>query len=160
MDQRTRVERLRRMLTAQGDPADVGLESLIQEVPSGDREGTEDFAGAADALRALRDGVELSPPQLEQLEAIVLPYQRPVARVRRARWDPLPGMWSHLNDEPTRARLEPVLRAVGRINIPSSPPGPTPAPASSSARVYCSPTGTSRTCSARACAPTSGSLPP
>jgi pimeloyl-ACP methyl ester carboxylesterase len=124
MDPRLKARRLRELLTSQGDPADLGLESLISTLPTATHEAAESLDLATASVRALRDGAPLGAAQLEQLEAIVMPYQRPVARVRHDLWEPLPGMWSHLDDDPTRARLRPVLRAVGRINVPRIPTRP------------------------------------
>ena len=80
-------------------------------------------AKAQSGLDKLSSGREdqVTPDELFQLEAIVLPDQRPVVFVRDGSYDNLSGIWTSLNAPEVRARLTPLLPSIGRVELPNDP---------------------------------------
>lgn len=126
MDEQERKERLRRML-AQVAP-EQPLETLPRAAadPMAELEGLGDPAEAAILTRAVSKVVEkresdLNAPELDTLEAIVMPKYRPVVFIRKGQYENVADPWKHLNTEETRARLAPLIGSIGRIEVPGSP---------------------------------------
>src|SRR5262249_2899537 len=78
---------------------------------------------ALESLDALRHGDEVDSDQRFVLEAIVMPYHRPVVDIvqNRMTTDQLTNKWRHLAEDSLRARIEECLLSVGRVNVPSLP---------------------------------------
>ena len=94
----------------------AGLESVL--------EGAGDIEPAVSAVRnldSLHAGESLSPDELGQLEAIVLPRFRPALLISQGRFPTPPAPWTHLGDDPIRQRLETAFRSIGRVELPNSP---------------------------------------
>ncbi|AMV25230.1 hypothetical protein VT84_12595 [Gemmata sp. SH-PL17] len=85
-------------------------------------EDIADLSATRQALeKTFRDPApELDDDEVAGLEAIVLTRGRPVAFIRDSRYDPLPAPWAHLNADPVRQRLQPLLNSVGRVELPNS----------------------------------------
>lgn len=128
MDRFEKIARLKSMLT-QVAPED-NIESLprplVQFEPGVPLEG---FVGqpelgqmAVDSgLRKLTEGrdQELTPGELRSLEAIVLPENRPVVFVRNGSYEDIGSPWTHLNTPEVKSRIAPLLRSIGRVEVPS-----------------------------------------
>ena len=109
-------------------PEPEGLEGLggperhdgLEGGPPGAR--PEDYAFATRGLEKLEQGREdaVDPAELDGLEAIILPGLRPVAFVRKGRFDDLAPPWSHLNKDALKKKLQPLMRSIGRIDLPDS----------------------------------------
>ncbi|MCI0699638.1 MAG: DNA/RNA non-specific endonuclease [Planctomycetia bacterium] len=102
---------------------EVDLKALAKPAPSGleTTEAPPNPAAASGVEKVLVDGDrELSDAEMHGLEAIVLKQGRPVVFIRNGRYDPLPAPWTHLNDEPTRQRIQPLFASIGRVDLPNS----------------------------------------
>jgi endonuclease G, mitochondrial len=64
---------------------------------------------------------ELTTSEIFGLEAIVLPQNRPVTFVRGGTYDELGEPWGDLNKPEFKARINPLLPLIGRIDLPRSP---------------------------------------
>jgi endonuclease G len=127
-------ERLRRML-AQVDPTEhsPGLkESLESRTAAAEGPALEsrrsnlgrfEIEFALESLDVLRRGEAVDPDQRFALEAIIMPYHRPVVDVfqDRMKTEQLTQKWQHLADAGLRSRIEQCLLSVGRINVPALP---------------------------------------
>lgn len=74
---------------------------------------------ALEKLRADKAGAILTPPEETALEAIVLLEGRPALLVQGGRFEQPPAQWTILNQH--RARIEPMLGSVGRIEVSGHP---------------------------------------
>ncbi|WFT94421.1 trypsin-like peptidase domain-containing protein [Bradyrhizobium barranii] len=128
-----RLERLQRMLAQVGsaEPS-PNLESL--ERRTGNREGPVldtrrigarrlEVEFALESLDVLRKEKEVDVDQGFALEAIVMPYYRPVVDVseNRMKTEQLTTKWDHLAADELRAQIEQCFLSVGRINVPGLP---------------------------------------
>lgn len=134
MNHMERVNRVRSMLrqVSPGDdlesvpiptPEQVSaVESLgIPDLPptvSGIRFGYDDAIEGVRKLKEHRDS-EVSPAELLGVEAIVLAHDRPAVFVRAGTYDQVGGVWSELDTATVRARIDPMLGAIGRIELPN-----------------------------------------
>ena len=134
MNHMEKVSRLRSMLTQVAPHED--LESLHIPMPKGDiaieavgmparqARGLSPAFGAEDAISGIkklkenRDS-EVNPTELLGLEAIVLRENRPVVFVRAGTYDRLGGVWEELDRSAVRSRIDPLLSAIGRIELPN-----------------------------------------
>jgi hypothetical protein len=91
----------------------------------------ESFAGAAEpasvadterGLQKVRENRpnELTAPEILNLEAIVMPHNRPVAFVRGDSYDNLTAPWAHLNEAPVKRDISSLFNSIGRIELPNS----------------------------------------
>ena len=132
MDHAEKLARIKTMLRQVAPHHD--LESL-QGTALPDNESTESAAsftrrtstsvpvGAAQAVEGVRKLKEdrdrdVSPSELLALEAIILPKMRPVAFVRRGTYDKIKAPWEWLDGSAVRARINPLLGSIGRIELP------------------------------------------
>ncbi|MGX4643865.1 trypsin-like serine peptidase [Massilia sp. SYSU DXS3249] len=134
-----RVGRVRAMLR-QVSPGD-DLESV--PIPAPEQVSAEESLGPSDPARTVRgirfgyqdavEGVrklreqrdsEISPAELLGVEAIVLAHDRPAVFVRAGTYDQVGGIWSELDTAAVRARIDPQLGAIGRIELPFMPSVP------------------------------------
>ncbi len=95
-----------------GEP--TALEGL-SDVPSAD---AVDAERAADAVRRLGRGEDLTPEHTDALEAIVLPNERPVVDIVGDTYAAPAAPFQHLGAPAARAKIEAAIKAVGRIEIP------------------------------------------
>lgn len=128
MDRFEKIARLKSMLT-QVAPGD-NIESLPR--PRGQFEPgvpLEGFAGPPELVRETVDSgllkltegrdEELTPGELLHLEAIVLPENRPVVFIRNGVYEDIDLPWTHLNTPAVKSRIAPLLRSIGRVEVPS-----------------------------------------
>jgi endonuclease G, mitochondrial len=73
---------------------------------------------AADAVRRLGRGEDVTPEQADSIEAIVLPKERPVVDVVDGSYAAPPPPFQHLAASAARATIEAAIASVGRIEIP------------------------------------------
>jgi endonuclease G len=118
-----RVRRLRKMLE-QIAPERGRLESHPRPKPEfaleGARTGIDHAAGALDKLASKRDE-HLKDEEVFATEAIVLPKNRPVALIQKGEYAQLGEPWTKLNAPGVRSRLTPLLRSIGRVEVPNDP---------------------------------------
>jgi len=128
MDRLEKIARLKSMLTRIAP--EENIESLSKPRPTGEEQvrlegfvGIEELdRGAADTgLQKLLEGRDndLTSGELKYLEAIVLPENRPVVLIRNGAYEDIGSPWTHLNTPEVRSRISPLLRSVGRVEVPS-----------------------------------------
>ncbi len=144
IDPSERVVRLKAML-AQTAPSGT-IESVMEQrsLTAGPSFEGARRGAAAETETQIRSGLEklaqgredlVTPHELNRLEAIVMPENRPVVFIREAGYDPLVGIWEHLNHAAVRDRVTPLLRSIGRIELQHPCASPSGARASSSATI-------------------------
>jgi endonuclease G len=128
MDRSEKIALLKSMLTqvAPGDNIESLPRSQRQFEPGAPLEG---FAGPPElgqetvdsGLRKLTEGreQELTQGELISLEAIVLPENRPVVFIRNGSYEDIGSPWTHLNIPAVKSRIAPMLRSIGRVEVPS-----------------------------------------
>lgn len=123
MDKLERARRLKKLLE-QIAPR-KSLESLPRPTPKaqGSLESMDPTAPIASALQKLAENrhLEITPAEMFGLEAIVLPQNRPVTFIRENSYDELGDPWRDLNNPTIKARLDPLLPLIGRVELPRSP---------------------------------------
>ncbi len=77
-------------------------------------------ATALDKLRLGRES-ELDERERFVLEAIILPDRRPVVLIQEGVYGELGDPWTALNAPAIRSRLTPIIRSIGRIELPGFP---------------------------------------
>lgn len=95
----------------------LGLFDLPPTV-AGIRFGYHEAVEGVRKLREQRDS-EISPAELLGIEAIVLAHDRPAVFVRAGTYDQVGGVWSELDTAAVRARIDPQLGSIGRIELPN-----------------------------------------
>jgi endonuclease G, mitochondrial len=122
MERREREELLKKMLLqiAPGDnienvarpPRDDGLESMDTGI-----------SPAESGLKKVAEGRqhELTDEEMNGLEAIVLPQNRPVVFVRGDFYDDVEHPWEKLNPSEVKARVSHAFPSIGRIEVPNMP---------------------------------------
>lgn len=128
MDRVERARRLKKML-AQVVPSGA-IESIAdQPLPSRIAAPFESVESSGEPHRNIKSGLEkvardkiheTTPAELNALEAIVMPRYRPVVFVRGSSYDDVEDPWTALNDSAVRARIDPLLPLIGRIEVPNS----------------------------------------
>jgi endonuclease G len=129
MDPKERLSRLRAMLTQVAPNGNLESITAPSQAPAplqqlGMLEGLFDTGDAFQSGRQkLLEGrpEELSAREIFTLEAIVMPKERPAAFVRGGTYDDIEAPWAHLNPAPVKERFKPMLRAIGRIELPGAP---------------------------------------
>lgn len=95
-----------------------------QEVVSGGfTEGTGSalLETASSAIETLNSDRPLSSDQLSVLEAIVVPYLRPVYNVANDSFADPPQPWNSLSEPKRRKNIENAIRAIGRLEVQGLP---------------------------------------
>jgi endonuclease G, mitochondrial len=129
MQAHVKIARLKQMLRQVSSEAG-GMESLHRGAASEFvLEGTErtdhtdHAANGLEKLMADRDA-DVTGPETFALEAIILPKTRPVVLVQNGTYGDFGDPWTRLNAPEVRARITPLLRSVGRIELPTNPQYP------------------------------------
>lgn len=91
-------------------------EVVLEGMPAG--VGTPD-----DGLQKLAEGrfEDVTDSEMLNLEAIIMPENRPVVFVMKGSYDQLGYPWTDLNSQIYKGRIDPLLPLVGRVEVPSSP---------------------------------------
>jgi endonuclease G, mitochondrial len=125
MDKLERATRLKAMLSQIAPGGEIesipkpqlgaGLEGLGAVMPEPD-------VNVESGLRKMAEnrGHEVTLPELDALEAIVMPANRPVVFVRGDSYDNVGAPWTALNKDDVKARIRPLLPMIGRIEVPHS----------------------------------------
>lgn len=121
MDILEKAARLHKMLEQ------IAPESRIESLgqPTGGQESLrphdETIAGALNKLATPDRHAEISQNEMFGLEAIVLRENRPVVFVQDGSYGNLGRPWETLNAPEVKARINPLLPLVGRVEVPHSP---------------------------------------
>lgn len=82
----------------------------------------EDVDAARKAVETIDSGRELSPEQMDQLEAIIDADLRPAIDIEAGTFVSSHPLWSHLStDAAISGRLQGALASIGRIELPGHP---------------------------------------
>jgi endonuclease G, mitochondrial len=81
----------------------------------------EDVERARETVGRLERGEAPTPEDDFITEAIILPNERPVVDVVNGTYDKPPAPFEHLGKKAARARIEPALPAIGRVELPHHP---------------------------------------
>ncbi|MGY4617623.1 hypothetical protein ACVWZ4_002850 [Bradyrhizobium sp. USDA 4472] len=87
-------------------------------------EGMPPGGGAPDdGLQKLAEGrfEDVTDSEMFNLEAIIMPENRPVVFVKQGSYDQLGYPWTDLNTQIYKGRIDPLLPLVGRVEAPNSP---------------------------------------
>lgn len=130
-----RLDNLKKMLR-QVDPK-LKAEGLSETLESRSTSGTENLtldtrrvdparmeaAMAFESLDRVANNQKVDAEQQFVLEAIVMPYHRPVVDIvdDQMKVDQLTTKWEHLGTDGLKSRIESCLLSVGRIQVPSLP---------------------------------------
>jgi V8-like Glu-specific endopeptidase len=98
-------------------PPQAPLEARLKQRARSEKE----LSTAMESLERVRDGKELDNDQVIALEAIVRPTFRPVIDISNDSFHEAPSPWEDLLQDAARQRLETVIRAVGRVEVPGHP---------------------------------------
>ncbi len=127
MDRTEHLRRLRAMLSQVAPQSQ--LESLGDQ-PQLEAHGLteQDFDLATSGLRALNEAGTLettaetiTDEQMNVLEAIILPRERPVVDVINNTFRSPPKPWGHLGRGEAKKRLQQAIPSIGRIELPNHP---------------------------------------
>src|SRR6266849_292829 len=122
MERQERAELLKKML-AQIAPGD-NIENVARPARE---EGLESLdAGPTPTetgLGKLAEGrhQELTDAEMDGLEAIILPQNRPVVFVRGDSYDSVEDPWQKLNPPEVKAKISRWFPSIGRIEVPNMP---------------------------------------
>jgi endonuclease G len=94
------------------EPAEAPTSPSVAHAPVLTPEAAETFAKTL-------DNQELSAGDIVRLESIILPALRPAFDIQNETYAQLPGDWDLLNRH--RTAIEPILRAVGRLQLIGHP---------------------------------------
>lgn len=125
-----KLRRLRALLARMA--ADHGGSLAALAPPRGGVPGFETLGVDAEEVRAAAalDKLARTPDanfsldEIAGFEAIVLRRLRPAGLVRGGVYDDFASPWEELNAAAVRARLQPLLRSIGRIELPGHPVAP------------------------------------
>lgn len=129
MDATEKLSRLKSMLAqvAPGGNLEAITKPRQRQMDHQPLEGLEGIFDSGDAFESgrlkLLEGreAEVSAQEMYTLEAIVMPKERPVVFVRDGVYDDIEEPWQHLNSTSVKERLKPMLRSIGRIEVPGAP---------------------------------------
>jgi endonuclease G len=121
MERRERADLLKKMLfqIAPGD----NVESVARPARAEGLESVEGPTAADTGLQKLAEGrqQELTDAEMDGLEAIVLPQNRPVVFVRGDSYDSVDDPWQKLNPPDVKAKIARWFPSIGRIEVPNMP---------------------------------------
>lgn len=129
MDRLEKARRLKAMLSQIAPRGEI--ESVPKQPLRADlTEGLEGLEAAPEpnvnvdsGLRKLAEdrSHEVTASELDALEAIMMPANRPVVFVRGDSYDNVGPPWTGLNVADVKARISALLPMIGRIEVPNSP---------------------------------------
>jgi endonuclease G len=122
MERQERTELLKKMLL-QIAPGDK-VENVARPVRDDALESLEaGISPAETGLKKVAEGRqrELTDEEMNGLEAIVLPQNRPVVFVKGDVYDDVEHPWEKLNPSEVKARISRALPSIGRIEVPNMP---------------------------------------
>jgi endonuclease G, mitochondrial len=122
MERRERAELLKTMLL-QIAPGD-NIENVARPSRDGGLESIDTgISPAENGLKKVAEGRqhELTDEEMNGLEAIVLPQNRPVVFVKGDFYDDVEHPWEKLNPSEVKARVSRAFPSIGRIEVPNMP---------------------------------------
>src|ERR1700751_1103620 len=122
MEKRERAELLKKMLL-QIAPGD-NIENVARPSRDGGLESIDTgISPAENGLKKVAEGRqhELTDEEMNGLEAIVLPQNRPVVFVKGDFYDDVEHPWEKLNPSEVKARVSRAFPSIGRIEVPNMP---------------------------------------
>jgi endonuclease G, mitochondrial len=122
MERRERAELLKKMIL-QVAPGD-NIENVARPPRDDGLESTDPGSSPAEnGLRKMAEGRqhELTDEEMDGLEAIVLPQNRPVVFVKGDFYDDVEHPWEKLNPSDVKARVSRAFPSIGRIEVPNMP---------------------------------------
>jgi endonuclease G len=122
MERRERAELLKKMLL-QIAPGE-NIENVARPSRDGGLESIDTgISPAENGLKKVAEGRqhELSDEEMNGLEAIVLPQNRPVVFVKGDCYDDVEHPWEKLNPSEVKARVSRAFPSIGRIEVPNMP---------------------------------------
>lgn len=121
MERHERADLLKKMLF-QIAPGDT-VESLARPARAEGLESIEGRTPADTGLQKLVEGrqQELTDAEMDGLETIVLPQNRPVVFVRGDSYDSVDDPWQKLNPPDVKAKIARRFPSIGRIEVPNMP---------------------------------------
>jgi endonuclease G, mitochondrial len=122
MERRERAELLKKMLL-QIAPGD-NIENVARPSRDGGLESIDTgISPAENGLKKVAEGRqhELTDEEMNGLEAIVLPQNRPVVFVKGDFYDDVEHPWEKLNPSEIKARVSRAFPSIGRIEVPNMP---------------------------------------
>jgi endonuclease G, mitochondrial len=122
MEKRERAELLKKMLL-QIAPGD-NIENVARPSREGGLESIDTgISPAENGLKKVAEGRqhELTDEEMNGLEAIVLPQNRPVVFVKGDLYDDVEHPWEKLNPSEVKARVSRAFPSIGRIEVPNMP---------------------------------------
>ena len=123
MDRQQKAELLQKMLIQ------IAPDDKVEHIARPDT-GLESTAGgsmpADAALRKVAEGrhQELTDAEMDGLEAIVLPHNRPVVFVKGDSYEDVDDPWQMLNPPAVKAKIAAWFPCIGRIEVPNLPQVP------------------------------------
>lgn len=130
MDRNEKIRRLKAMLVQVAPERDLEALERAPVAVSGAGGGLEamhrpqDFAEQVEkahrGVKKLTRAEDLTDEEIQGLEAIVMPRERPVVFIRNGTYGVLPDPWSHLADKKLKKRLEAAIPAIGRVELPGN----------------------------------------
>src|SRR6516225_1255664 len=122
MERRERAELLKKMLL-QIAPGE-NIENVARPSRDGGLESMETgITPSESGLKKVAEGRqhELTDEEMNGLEAIVLPQNRPVVFVKGDFYDDVEHPWEKLNPSEVKARVSRAFPSIGRIEVPNMP---------------------------------------
>jgi endonuclease G, mitochondrial len=122
MEKQERAELLKNMLL-QIAPGD-NIENVARPVRDDGLESVDAAISPAETgLKKVAEGRqhEMTDEEIDGLEAIVLPQNRPVVFVKGDFYDDVEHPWEKLNPPEVKARVSRAFPAIGRIEVPNMP---------------------------------------
>jgi endonuclease G len=105
-----------------GAPEGLSVEPpVFADVESFGRSLDRELNEAAEGLRTIAEGRELTDEQAFGLEAIVLPKYRPVVDIVRDDFGEPPSPWTHLASGDAKGHLQMAIPSIGRVEVPGHP---------------------------------------
>jgi len=122
MERRERAELLKKMLLQIAPGGNI--ENIARPSSDSGLESIDTGTSLAEnGLEKLAEGQqhELTDEEMNGLEAIVLPQNRPVVFVKGDSYDDIEYPWKKLNPSEVKARMSRAFPSIGRIEVPNMP---------------------------------------
>ncbi|MGE6822812.1 S8 family serine peptidase [Pseudomonas soli] len=98
-----------------------GIESLIEGPAAIGPESAVGSAMPANALKKIASGLPLDASEHFNLEAIIIPDQRPAIDIVNGQYTVRHALWQHWNEDEVKLPLCRAQHSVGRIELPGHP---------------------------------------
>lgn len=109
-----------RQIAPEGDTESLGEISdteMFESIAADDQ--TLELASAGVEKVAHAREFDLNEDEIDSLEAIILPRQRPIIDINDDSFQTPPPPWQHLGSDTTKSAIEAAIPSVGRIELPN-----------------------------------------